>query len=570
MERIITVFFLVISSMSYTQSSLPEPRFRSPVDFPVRLSGTFGELRSGHFHSGIDIKTYEQTGKVVKMIADGYISRIKISSGGYGRALYVTHNNGYTSVYGHLLKFNRTIDKYVRKIQKREQSYEIDVTVPKYRLFYHKGNIIAYTGNSGYSMGPHLHFEIRETDTQKPVNPLYFGFDVEDDIPPTLYGLKIYENTNGFYPRERHFDVKERNGRYSLEGVNDTINISGDVSFGIRAIDKLNDAPNPNGVYHIRLLRSDSVVWSWKADRFSFYETRYINSLIDYREFKKSKSRFVRTKIDPFNALSMYEKADKSGQYKVRKDSVTHFEFQVSDYAGNTSALPFFVRRDSLELPTPVGLYGDSALLSPEKSHELDLKGLALHFPREAFYGKTLFYVHKIAPDSTYPFPVYTIGDEGLPVHRYFTLSIDMDTISAKLRNKSVWGRYDEEDGFSWIDTSVENGKLKGMAREFGVYSLKVDTVPPKVNFIDLVDNQVLKSLPEEVNIEVRDSLTTIDEYDVFLNDKWVIAEYDAKNDRLIYRFDEEPRKGRNVLKVKVIDKAGNRREREIQFHYSH
>ena len=573
MQRIFSVFitFLTLSTLSFSQSAPPQIRFRSPVDFPIRLSGTFGELRSGHFHAGIDMKTYEQTGKVVKAIADGYISRIKISAGGYGKTLYVTHNNGYTSVFAHLKTFNRTINKYVRRLQLKKKSYEMDVSVPRHRLYYNKGDIIAYTGNSGYSMGPHLHFEIRETDSQKPVNPLYFGFEVQDDIPPIIHSIKVYPEKKRLGPPSgKIFECFGKDGNYSLN--NDTITITGSkVSLGIRTIDKLNNTPNHDGVYKIRLLQNDTVVFAWSADRFSFYETRYINSLIDYNEYRNSDKRFVRTKLDPFNSLSMYETVKENGAFSLPVDSLTHFEYQVSDLAGNRSSVDFFINpKDPVRQSKRPFVSGeDSVLLEPDTKHHLKMQDLQLEFPREAFYRETLFYVNKRTPDSLKPFALYTIGDSGEPLHKYFTIKTDSLNIADSLLKKAVWGRFDEEDGFEWKKTRLEKEKLSGVTRDFGLYTIKIDTVAPGIEFLNVTNDQSINGKEQNtVRIKIKDTLTAIKNYEVFLNDKWVIAEYDAKEDELVYRFDQFLKEGENHLKVRVEDVKGNEKIRKIDFTY--
>ncbi len=564
MRKVFGLFVLVVllATLSFSQSTSKNITFRAPVDFPMRLSGTFGELRSGHFHAGIDIKTYEQTGKVVRMIDDGHISRIKIRAGGYGKAIYVTHNNGYTSVFAHLKTFNRTINKYIRKLQLKKESYEIDVAVPKYRLYYKKGDIIAYTGNSGYSMGPHLHFEIRETRNQRPVNPLYFGFDIKDDIPPALLGLKVYQNENAFADSsQKEYELEGQSGKYKLKSKSDTLKVKGKVSFGISAIDKLNDTPNPDGVYKIRLLKNDTAVFTWTADRFSFYETRYINSLIDYGEYQDTKRRFVRSEIDPYNKLSMYERVRNQGLYSISKDSVAHFHYQVSDYFGNTSEIDFYVKNvdnQTRECLT-ISSNSDSVIINPSKGKMIKIGDLSVKFPKHAFYRETIFFAEKHLPDSIKPFPLFHLGDRKEPVHKYFTIKTDAHSVNDSLLNKALWGRYDKEDGFEAVKSKKSKGALIGTIRKFGMYGIKIDTVPPIVDIQNLNKNDTISLKKEDAfRFKMKDHLSGIADYDLYLNNNWVIGEYDAKNDLLIYRFDEFLKKGKNTLKLEVKDEKDN------------
>lgn len=560
---------LLFPVVSFSQSAPSQINFRAPVDFPMRLSGTFGEWRSGHFHAGIDIKTYEQTGKAVRMIADGHISRIKIRTGGYGKAIYITHNNGYTSVYAHLKTFNRTINNYIRKLQLKKKSYEIDISVPEYRLYYNKGDIIAYTGNSGYSMGPHLHFEIRETKNQRPVNPLYFGFDIPDDIPPTLLGMKVYQNENKFaHAFENEYDLEVQDGKYRLKSKSDTLKVKGKVSFGIGAFDKLNDTPNPDGVYKIRLLKNDTAVFTWTADRFSFYETRYINSFIDYGEYVESGKRYARTRIDPHNRLSMYEISKDKGQYSIPADSTVRFEYQVSDYFGNTSSIGFFVKgmpNTAYNSSSPL-FEGDSLILKPSKNYNFKLKDLSIEFPGRSFYRNTVFHVNKKTPDSIKPYPLYSIGSEKEPVHRYFTFKTDNHSISDSLLHKAVWGRYDDEDGFKPISSQKEGAFLVGVTRNFGLYSIRVDTVAPSIELLGFKENDTIsKKDQNKLTFKIKDELSGISDYDVYINDKWVIAAYDAKNDLLTYHFDEFLELGKNRIKIKLEDLKSNIYEKNFE-----
>lgn len=529
--------------------------FRSPVDFDIYLSGTFGELRGGHFHAGIDIKTYEQTGKVIKMIADGYISRIKISRYGYGKAIYVSHPNGYTSVYGHLDGFNRTITEYVEEIQRKQQSYEIDVPVTKDRLYYKKGNIIAYSGNSGYSFGPHIHFEIRETAGQKPVNPLSFGFKVKDNIPPFIRGFKTYDqDTNKEYALQR---IKK--GKYRLAD-SDTIEMKGRGYFSVDAIDMLNGAPNRNGVYSYKLYRSDTLVFHWKADRFSFYETRYIHALTDYTEYVESGRKFVWSKLMPNNRLSMYEKTDAKGVFRFPVDSLDSWKWEVSDLKGNKSELRFYTKGAKPDT-MPKRREGEFRL-SPFESKTIKDSLITLQFRQDSFYDSVFFTIQRKDIDSVKL--SHQIGKNKIPVHRRFTLSADTIPFEQELHQKALWVVFDDEDSvFQAVDSKFANGRLSASIREFGLYAMKVDTVPPSIEWPVLPDT--VKD-GRQISITIKDELSGIDEYDLYLDNEWVIAEYDAKNDVLNYTHPKALNPGAYKLRCVLLDAKGNESVSSITF----
>ena len=284
--------FLVVS-LCFILISTPKSsaqKYISPLDLNILLSGTFGELRSNHFHAGIDIKTNGIQGHKIKSIYDGYVSRIKVSSWGYGKTIYINHpETGHTSVYAHLQKFSNKIDSIVLNKHYQEENFELDFTLKKNMIKIKKGELIGYTGNSGSSAGPHLHFEIRETKNQQPINPLQFGFKVKDDIPPKLLKLKIYAFDTTLidgYNSNKTYDLFQKEGEYF---INEIPEISGPFAMGIYTYDQSNGSYNKNGVYNINLFVDTIKYYEFKADKLNFNTTRYINAHIDYYEKKQTK-----------------------------------------------------------------------------------------------------------------------------------------------------------------------------------------------------------------------------------------------------------------------------------------
>ncbi|RMG76485.1 MAG: M23 family metallopeptidase, partial [Bacteroidetes bacterium] len=329
----------------------PQNYFRSPLDIPLLLAGNYGEIRSNHYHAGIDIKTEGVEGKNVYAAADGYVSRIKISEGGYGKALYITHPNGYTTVYAHLKRFNDTIEQYVRKQQYLKESYEIELFPPKNSLKVKKGDIIAVSGNTGGSGGPHLHFEIRETDTEVPINPLLFGFDIKDDIPPIIKHLTIYpiDDTSFVNRRSRpkRYALSGSNGKYSLSA---TPEVKGIIGFGIEVIDKLNGSNNRCGIYSIDLTIDGDTIYRHHIEDIPFHKTRYINCHVDYEAWKKDGIKTQRCYRLPNNQLDFYDKLKYNGLYMFTDDSVHEVRFIVKDTYQNTSELVFNVKSSTAKI----------------------------------------------------------------------------------------------------------------------------------------------------------------------------------------------------------------------------
>lgn len=391
---------LLFSAWVTAQGKYPQHYFRSPVDFPIYLSGTFGELRNGHLHAGLDIKTGGVQGKKVYAVADGYISRISITLGGYGKALYITHPNGYISVYGHLEKFNRQIRRYVHAIQYRRQSFTVQIFPPKDSLRVKKGEIIAYTGNTGGSLGPHLHFEIREAKTQHPINPLLFGsIRIKDNLPPKIAQLAIYPALPSSLVNGRHdtlvLPVAGHGKNCYLKNM-PVIDATGPVSFGIRTFDAMNGISNKNGIYSLRLYRDSVLVFALKADRLSFRTTRYVNSLIDYSYFEKTGKRLIRTERDTNNRLGIYRLDVNRGIFTFR-DTIPHrFRYVVSDAYGNTAKLTFAVKdspvtsKAVVPVPKAKGMF-----IRFDRPARYSLGRLTLSFPKDCFYRSFYLQVKK-------------------------------------------------------------------------------------------------------------------------------------------------------------------------------
>jgi hypothetical protein len=561
-RMVVLLWFTVFFPCFLNAQSLQAPDFMAPVDLDIYLSGTFGELRADHFHSGIDIKTREETGHKLKMISNGYISRIKITPAGYGKAVYVTLKNGYTAVYGHLDHFNRTIEKYVRTLQFQKQSYEIDVTIEPYELYYLKGDIIAYSGNSGYSFGPHLHFEIRETDTQRPVNPLLFGFNVKDRIPPVIESLKIYDHS-GIVPADSMLILRKSKSGYRLSHT-DTIFWPSGFSFGVAAYDLLDGAANHNGIYSLAVQRNDSLVLCWKADYFSFSESRFINSLIDYREYVHTKRRFIKTRKDPFNELTLYKKIENNGIFYLTQGKTDKFQIEVSDLAGNISLVSFYVTADSnIRLQTPV--YDIDTLLTPFQKISCKKDNLIVSFPEKATYDTIPFWVMPLLKEQN--LPAFQIGYDEFPVHRYYSFYYDSLNISDSLKSKLVW-TLREDDGFSYVTTRHKDGNVMAYAREFGDFHLQLDTIAPKIKWLNLHSGDTLTPGTKRIKANITDNLSEIASYDLFVNDKWVIGAYNSKNDELEYIIDKHLKKNKNKLQLVVTDGVGNRSESTITISY--
>ncbi len=564
MKYIALIFFSFLSIHAYSQDKYPANYFRSPLDFRLLLSGTFGEIRTNHFHSGIDIKTNGVAGAPVYAIADGYVSRIKVSGYGFGKALYVTHPNGFVSVYGHLNRYNKAVSAYVKREQYEAESFEIELFPEKNILPVKKGDIIAFSGNSGSSGGPHLHFEIRDEASQEPLNPLLFGFDVKDFVLPHITLLKIYPVDENSLINGKNQPVK-----YTVEGwgtehrlpATSPVRLSGKITFGIQATDQQNDADNKNGIYSIRMFIDSALVYCLEMERLNFDKARYVNSLIDYREFIANKVHLQRTAIDPNNQLDIYCGVKNNGIF-VFDDTLAHsIAFEVKDAAGNVSKLPFNVISGKSVLKNK-----ETDTIQPQKSNlfvynrDNTFKTDNIEFiaPEGAFYDSFEFMCDSLPALSETYSPVCRIHDEFTPIQDYCTLAIKTASLPDKLKNKALIVKVSDSKSFTSAGGQYEaDGFVRTRIREFGDYCIKVDTLPP---VIAALNPSVHKNLAgaSSVRFSIHDDLSGIKNYRGTINGQWILMEYDPKDNLLIYEIDEHLPPGSSKFRLVVTDMKEN------------
>jgi hypothetical protein len=556
------LLFSIFTLAVIAQKNYPQNYFISPMDIPLHLSGTFGELRTDHFHSGIDIRTGEVEGLKVYAVAEGYVSRIKVSAGGYGKAIYITHPNGYVSVYAHLQQYGNDINKYVKNEQCRRESFEVDLYPAAGTLEVKQGELIALSGNSGGSGGPHLHFEIRDARTEKPINPLLFGFIVADVTPPVINTLKAYpadrncliRNKN----REAEFAVQGSNGKYFLAGP-DTVSISGKAYFGINTIDLFNNGNNKNGVYSISLMLDLNLVFEQVMETFSFDETRYINSLIDYPEYITLQRRVQKSYIQPNNRLSVYKNVKNEGIINFTDDGVHLLTYKVADIAGNVSILSFWVKSEEQKKTfdqSTLVQESEGVFFTYKKDNVCETNHIKFEVPGSALYD-TLLFTYKLLPPVKNSFSgVHQLHKPTIPVHSRCSLSIMPDSLPIALRDKAIIVKI-EEQKLSSAGGEWDNGFISTQIREFGRYCVMVDTLAPKIIPVNVSNNKNIAA-QNTIKIQITDELSGISSYRGRLNGKWILMDYDPKNDLLTYLYDESLQKGENIFELMVTDKKNN------------
>lgn len=567
----IICFFILSSTPNFAQEKR-DAGFRSPLDIPLYLAGNFGELRSNHFHTGIDIKTQGAEGKAVYAIEEGYISRIKISTGGYGKAIYVRHPNGYTSVYAHLKKGNKTIEAYIQKNQYKNKSFEVEMFPSKDELKLEKGEIIAYSGNTGSSGGPHLHFEIRETSTEEPVNPLLFGFEIQDNIDPIIKGIRVYalddESYVSPYPGSAvGFAVDGSYGNYKLK-AGQRIEAHGKVGFAVHTYDLLNGYPNKCGIYQIEMMLDSNIIFKTEFEKLNFSHLRYINTYMDYPLYKESRKRYHKQFIGQNNKLKIYDQRINDGILELNDGKLHSIQYIIKDSYGNSSSISFNVLALA-EIPTPIRRDAKpegASLFTVNGPNFINDEEITLDIAPMALYNDVYFsYKKKASRKNTYG-AVYEIGNLEIPLQKNFNLVFNKNPIPDKYLDKAIVVMVNKKGNLSSMGGKLENGKMTIKSRYFGNYSLAVDTVAPVIKTVNIGTNKDMSTY-NTFSLKISDELSGIKSYKGSIDGAWILMEYDAKKDLLTYRFDNDKvSKGKHEFLLVVKDKKGNESSFKVPF----
>lgn len=565
MNRSLLCLFMLL--WSATAVLLAQPlndstvNFRDPIDFRMILSGTFGELRTNHFHSGIDIKTGGVQGKNIHAVDTGYVARIKVSPGGFGKAIYLRHPNGYTTVYAHLQQFNKTLAAFVKKEQYRKESFAVDLQPTAGQFPVQAGDVIGKSGNSGSSGGPHLHFEIRDTHSQEPLNPLHYGFKVKDYIRPKMAQLKVYP-----IGKMAHVDRQTTPKTYPLAGWGeqyriknyDTLLVSGRVGFGLQCWDLLNDANNKNGVYEIRLKVDGVTLNRLQMDRFAFSESPGINALIDYPEFIHSKRRFVQSYVAPNNPLDLYREVTNQGLVLINDTLLHEVVYEVVDAGNNLSRLRFMVQGMPIENPTQSGPpRRPKKVFRWQEANRFQDLGVWVQIPEGALYDTLAFEYKRMDADERMFADCHAISRASVPLFKPYKLAIAADDLPDSLHSKALIAELKPDGRLLAVGGSWQGDRVLTRSRNFGVFTVVVDTIPPVIKSINIPESGQLSGR-WSLKIKVSDDFSGIDSYRGSLNGHWVLMDYDPKRSRLTYLFDKHLKKGKNHFQLEVVDEKGN------------
>ncbi|WP_111307578.1 M23 family metallopeptidase [Confluentibacter sediminis] len=558
--KLILFFLLVSSTFISAQNNYPQDYFGNPLEIPLILAGNFAELRSNHFHSGLDIKTQQREGLKVLAAADGYVSRIKIQHYGYGKTLYITHPNGYTTVYAHLSRYSPEIEAYVKEHQYKEESYEIEIFPNIEDLLVEKGELVAYSGNTGGSGGPHLHFEIRNKD-EFTINPMLFGIDIKDTSKPVVTSVYAYPLGDGSSINKSLLKQKLKltplkTGDY----ITESITAFGDIGFAINTFDRQDFGANNNGVYNIQTFINGNQNFEVDFKIFSFDETNRLNRFIDYEHFKTKKER-IQKLFNDNNDLSMLRSALNNGIITIKDSTNMVYKIRLSDYKNNETWITIPIKGSQPNTVQNINKKITPYLISTKGTTNLKEGNVSVDIFPDTFYDD--YYLDfKVKNDTLF------LEEDIVPLKKTFNISYDISNYNDTDKSKLYIARLVGSKKYPVYENTKRRGNiLTSSIKNLGTFALARDHVKPTITPINFKNNQWLSNF-RYLKIKISDAQTDISNYRATINDQWILTEYDYKTKTLTYDFnDSVSTETKNNLKVIVTDNVGNSATFEATFY---
>lgn len=548
------ILALVLGGMLSAQAQhVQESKFCSPFDFPILLSANFGELRPNHFHNGLDIKTQGVTGKPIHCIADGYVSRVAVLHGGYGQAIYVTHPNGLTSVYGHVISFAKNIQAYVRQYQYAHETFVCDLKFQPGQFPVKKGDIIALSGNEGASAGPHLHLELRHTETGEYIDPMpYFKHLLKDSKAPV--GSLI-----GIYPIQGKGVVNGASHKklLAIGNLKQPVHAWGEIYTGISAKDYMDGTSNFYGVHSVTLYVDSVQVFNSTTDKVLPDENRMINGFTDYEELTRTRRLIMRSYKLPGNRLRLLHTNENRGAVTIDEERDYHFRYVLEDNFGNRRTYQFIVKGKRQDIPE----YKPEAneMLYWNRTNVIQKPGMELVVPRYHVYENVPLRTDMRGDSSRIAFD-YILDAGRTPIHSYCDLSIGLrhmpvaDTTKYYIVQKA--GKWRSSMGGKYA-----NGWIKTRVRSLGTFSVDVDTIAPQITPI----GQGGWRTSRNIRFRIKDMESGIGSYKVYIDGKFVL--FGLKKGILVIQDPEKVKKGvSHKLEVTVTDQCGNMTRKEYKF----
>ena len=545
------IYFLLTSNFILPQS---EKSYILPVDIPIQLSGTFGELRKNHFHAGLDIRTRGREGLPIRSIKSGWINRLKVSLSGYGKALYIEHNDGLVSVYAHLKKFNPRIESYLKKKQYSRKSFSIELFPGKNELKVNEGEVIGYSGNTGGSSGPHLHFELREANGQIPINPMQYGnIYVEDSRNPQIQSFYLYK---GFGPNEKRKEfllVKKNDSVYTTAGVIE----AGRLNIGLEFFDRQNLSQYKNGIYSAKAKLNGLEIFSYKMNKISFNDSKYINLFLDYNELISNRRKIHRFFLHPEQKISFLKDSTLSGEILIENGKSYQLLIQIQDYNKNTSHLEVYLKG----IPEIISPEMDTEnLILKENEYNFEFEDKSVFFPKNSFFYDVNLKVEEKGD-------TLKVGENIFPLKKPFSIRSRIPEGDSLKITQSFLAFLDKNGKSSFLSGDINEGSWEAKSKILGSFIISRDSIAPEIRAQNFKNNQWVNDY-RFLNFRISDDYSGIKRYNGEINGKWILLEFEPKKNRLFYNLEDiDFDTTLHNLKIEAEDQAGNKTVYKIKYY---
>ncbi|MBL7754090.1 MAG: M23 family metallopeptidase [Chitinophagaceae bacterium] len=560
MNRIclLCLFLIGFSEIISAQHLFARPNYPTnylfPLKIPIQLVGNFGECRPDHFHSGLDIRTNGQENLPVYAVEKGYISKVIVMPTGFGKAICVTHPGGFTTLYAHLNSFFPELQAYVKRRQYQTKSWRQEIVLMPHQFPVRRGQLIAKSGNTGSSQGPHLHMEIRKSKDDLPVNPLFFYPQLTDTKPPVFKKLAIYNAAQSIYEQDALL-IKNLVRKHENFQVSDTLILPHEsVYFGVEANDLMEVATGTLGIYEMQVYSDQQERIAWRMDQISYSATRYMNALVDYKTSILQKIWIQLGHILPGNRLAVYKKSHPEGGKISLTDGRPHrIQIKILDTHGNQSELLFWVRKSSIATRNT----SCSEKLGSQVDATIQLHDLRVFLPSGALYDQVCKAMIQQGLNENRT-PLYNLFERTVPMHIPIEVAIRPTNPMGSFprtklcfcalgengqKGRGVAMRY--ENGW-WVTTLVKSGK----------YSWYQDTIAPLIRSSHKSRQKIVSG--DRLDFEITEESTQVDQVYATVGKQWICLE--QRGNHYTYRVDEHFPNGLQTLMLKAWD--ANRNER--------
>ena len=544
-------------SILFTLNS-QEYNLNSPIDLPLNLSGTFGEFRSSHFHYGLDVTTNKKSGYNVYSIDSGSIVRIKVSTSGYGKVLYISHPNGLTSIYAHLKEFSPKIQEYIKTQQYLNKSYSVQKFFNNGEMKVNKGDLIGYTGNTGGSSGPHLHFEIRDTKSQNPINPLSFNYKYDDSNRPIIKSLYVFDEDDSF--------KKDNPKKYEIKKINDSLYIadkiiySNKIGIGIEVYDRQSkNNYNRNGVYEVKMFLDSVLSFSYKMDKINIDESVFRKIFYDYSLLKAQKKIIQKVYYPPNSKLNFLNHNVSTGIFKSSDKDEKDVLLEVSDWNNNKTYLNFKIEGKTSNL---LEKSIDGIEIATSQKYLIKKNNSEIGFKKNSFFNN-------VTLNIKYQNDTLKIDEDLHPLRKSYNIKIFKQVEDSIIKRQSFIGLINNNGKLSYLKTSNKDNFFSVNSSNLGSFTLSRDSINPEIKALNFSLNKDISN-QKTIRLRIYDKTSGIKSYNVLINNKWALFEYEPKSNLIFHNIDDGIiENGENKITIKVIDGVGNKTEFKSKVYWS-